>query len=343
MGYYSYLEWMAKNTPTQWCNDSVLLQEVNDGINLGGAVGCTSNPPLSYQALTKQPELYTEEIAKIPAGLSKDERALELIGCVVRDMSKRLMPMYESTDKKYGYVRTQVQPEIADDGEAMLEMGKVMASWGKNVMVKIPGTKAGIWTLEELAALGIPTNPTVCIATAQAVAVGEAYERGRARAIAAGITPAPSTAAVVMGRLSDFMLKKDPNANAEYIHWAVLAIIKNMFAEYKKRGFHSQLMPAAFRTPFQVSELAGVDCCMTVTPKVQKAIAELDAVNPIPRELRFDAPVDKKYFDYAASLGPEYEQAYYADGLTIDEFKTWEPIIVTLDGFDKGWRQLYEL
>ncbi|MBQ8732643.1 MAG: hypothetical protein IJY82_07430 [Oscillospiraceae bacterium] len=343
MGYYSYLEWMAKNTPTQWCNDSAIPKEMEDAIQFGGAIGCTSNPPLSYQALVANPALYQDEVAQIPEGLNRDDRALALIGCVVRELSRRLMPMYQATNKQYGYIRTQVRPELANDGEAMLEMGKIMATWGENVMVKIPGTKAGVWALEELAACGIATNPTVCIATSQALAVADAYERGRARAIAAGITPAPSTAAVVMGRLSDYMLQKDPNANAESLQWAVLAVIKNIFAEYAKRDYHSQLMPAAFRTAFQVSELSGAECCMTIHPKIQKLVAEADAAGQLVRECRFDVPVEQKHLDYAASLFPEFEKAYYADGLTIDEFDSYGPILFTLDGFDKGWRQLYEL
>jgi len=343
MGYYSYLEWMAKNTPTQWCNDSAIPRQMEDAIRFGGAIGCTSNPPLSYQALVANPDLYKDEVAKIPQGLDRDERALALIGCVVRELSKRLMPMYEATNKQYGYIRTQVRPEIANDGEAMLKMGKTMATWGKNVMVKIPGTKAGVWALEELAACGIATNPTVCIATSQAIAVGEAYERGKARAIKAGIKPAPSTPAVVMGRLSDYMLKHSPDANAESLQWAVLAVIKNIFKEYKKRNYSSVLMPAAFRTAFQVSELSGAECCMTIHPKIQKLVAEADEAGQLVRECRFDAPIDQKHLDYAASLCPEFEKAFYADGLTIDEFDTYGPILFTLDGFDAGWRQLYEL
>ncbi len=341
--YFSYLNWMANNTPTLWCNDSAIPLEMDNAIEFGGAIGCTSNPPLSYQALVANPELYKDEVAAIPAGLDRDERALELIGCVVRHLSRKLMPMYEKSNGEIGYIRTQVQPELSRDGEAMLEMGLKMAQWGKNVMVKIPGTKAGVYALEELAARGIPTNPTLNIATSQAIAVAEAYERGRERAIAAGITPAPSTAAVVMGRLSDYMLKKDPTASEIDLQWASLAVIKNIFTEYTNRKFHTKLMPAAFRAAFQVADLAGADCCMTIAAKVQKKIAEADAKGELARELRSHIPVDKKHLDYTAKLFPEFEKAYYADGLTIDEFDDFPPVIFTLDGFDKGWRQLYEL
>ena len=79
----------------------------------------------------------------------------------------------------------------------MLAMGKTIASFGKNVMVKIPGTKAGVWVLEELAALGIPTNPTVCVSLPQVIATAEAYARGCERAVKAGLKPAESTTALV--------------------------------------------------------------------------------------------------------------------------------------------------
>ena len=110
-----------------------------------------------------------------------------MIGIVVRNISRMLGDMYQSSNGKNGYVRSQVQPSLLSDGEAMLKMGKKISSWGKNVMVKIPGTAAGVWVVEELAALGIPTTPTVCPSVSQIVAMAEANERGRKRAIEKGI------------------------------------------------------------------------------------------------------------------------------------------------------------
>lgn len=206
MRKHEYLNWMSKETPTKWCNDSAIVSEIKDAINCG-ASGCTTNPPLSFQALTETKEIFQKERDKISSDISGDERVLELIGIVVRYIASMFFDMYEKSCGEKGYVRSQVQPDISTNASAMLEMGKKISSWGKNVMVKIPATKAGVWVLEELAAIGIPTTPTVCVSVSQIVAVAEANERGIKRAIKNGLKPAASTAAFVMGRLQDHLLK----------------------------------------------------------------------------------------------------------------------------------------
>ena len=51
MKEHGYLKWMAENTDTDWCNDSAIAAEI-DAAMASGAVGCTTNPPLTFQVLT---------------------------------------------------------------------------------------------------------------------------------------------------------------------------------------------------------------------------------------------------------------------------------------------------
>lgn len=342
-----YLKWMAENTPTQYCNDDALMPDIEDAL-ASGAVGCTSNPPLSFEALTTTPELMAEDVAKIEKGLDPDENALQHMMCVVKMISNKLMPLYEKTNGEYGYVRAQVQPKASDNVEAMLYQGKKLAGIAKNVMIKIPGTKAGLVVLEELAALGIPTNPTVCTTVPQMIAVAEAYERGAARAKAAGLKPAKSTAAMVMGRLQDYLTglneERKLGLTKEELDWAALACCKRACKIYDEKGYNSMVMPAAFRAPMQVEQLVGCKCEMTIHPKVQKQVAEADAAGTIKRENGYDKPINMEAVEKVMKLIPEYAGAYEPDGLTVDQFDTYGAVLLTLDGFDKtGWQKLRTL
>ena len=204
MNNQPYLKWMAANTETDWCNDSAMMDEIDKALE-NGASGCTSNPPLSFQALTATLEVFSEELERFPREISGDKKAVELIGIVVRTIAKKLQPLFHESKETRGFIRAQVQPGLSADARAMFESGKKFATWGRNVKVKIPGTAAGMWVLEELAALGIPTNPTVCVSIPQMVSAAEAHERGIIRAVKAGIRPAHSTSAFVMGRLQDYL------------------------------------------------------------------------------------------------------------------------------------------
>ena len=62
---HEFLYWMARETDSNWCNDSGITGDITEAIKCG-AIGCTTNPPLSYQALTEENHLYKDEIDKVP-------------------------------------------------------------------------------------------------------------------------------------------------------------------------------------------------------------------------------------------------------------------------------------
>lgn len=343
----SYLHWMAENTDTQWCNDSAIVEEIKAAIN-AGAVGCTTNPPLSFLSLTQNPEIFSEEVAKIPSSITGDDRAVELIGVVVRHISKMLYEIFEKSEGRAGYVRAQVKPRQSADAEAMLNMGKKFASWGKNIMVKIPGTAAGVWVLEELAALGIPTTPTVCVSVSQIAAVAEAYERGAKRATEAGIKPAPSTAAIVMGRLQDYLtaINNERNAGltAHELECAALAVAKRSYQLCIERGYKTVLMPAAFRSAWQLEQMVGSKVMMTIHPKIQKEVLLAEENGSIQRKSAISNPVDPEALERVGKALPEFLQAYEPDGIAVRDFDTFGATVMTLDGFDvTGWQKLLTL
>lgn len=343
----AYLRWVAGNTETQWCNDSAIVEEIEAALN-DGAAGCTSNPPLSYLALTQTPEIFAEEVAKISKNVTGDDRVVELIGVVVRHISGMLYGMFEKSGGSCGYIRSQVQPGLSADAAAMLERGKNIATWGRNVMVKIPGTEAGMWVLEELAAMGIPTTPTVCVSVSQIVAAAEANERGIKRAEAAGIKPAPSTAAIVMGRLQDYLtvLNRDRNAGLSTydLECAALAVTKRCYEIFMKRGYRQILMPAAFRCARQVEQMVGSRTVMTIHPKIQEEVIKSDSEGLIKRERAIENPVDPDALLRVGRALPEFKLAYEPEILKVKEFDSFGATVMTLEGFDvTGWQKLRTL
>jgi transaldolase len=342
-----YLKWMAENTDTRWCNDSALRDDYLSAIG-SGAVGCTTNPPLSFEALTTNRDRFGARVQEVRGKFSGREKVLEYFRILVPDIAKEFFPLYEKTGGKTGYVRSQVEPRLSGDAEAMLAMGKTIGAFAKNVMVKIPGTKAGIFVLEELAALGIPTTPTVCVSVAQLVATARAYERGCSRAKKAGLPAAATTTAFVMGRLQDYLAtlneERGKPVSTQDLETAVLAAVKRAYGIFRKEGYAQIIMPAAFRCARQVSELAGGVFEMTIHPKVQKLVSEAFERGEIKKEKRIEAGVDEAAVERVLKALPEFGKAYDPDGMSIDEFDSYGGVVMTLDGFDKtGWQKLLTL
>ena len=344
---HEYLNWMASETDSNWTNDSAIIDEIMEAKRCG-AIGCTTNPPLSYEALTATNELYKDEVSNVSADLKGNDRVLALIGIVVRRISNIFYEMYEEGDGQKGYVRSQVEPNLSSDAKAMLNMGKHIASWGKNIMVKIPVTSAGVWVLEELAALGIPTTPTVAVSVSQIVASAKANERGIERAIKNNIKPAPSTAAFVMGRLQDYLIKINDERNTglsiRELELAALAAAKKCCKIYAERGYKQRIMPAAFRCADHVTQLVGADIVMTIHPKVQAMVIKADKEGTINREVSIHKPVDSKIIEKVSNTLPEFAQAYSIDSIAIKNFDTFGATLMTLDGFNTtGWQRLHAL
>jgi len=343
--YASYLSWMAGETKTIWNNDSA-MNSLLDGALVEGAIGLTTNPPLSCEALMAEKEIYSEELRLIN-NEEGDEYAFKAMSLVVEHFSKKLAKLHKERGTFYGCVRAQVAPNLRFDAKGMLEYGKRLAAIGRNVMVKIPGSFAGMKVLEELAALGIPTNPTVLVSASQAVCAAEAFERGRDRAKKAGLDLPWSSPAIVMGRTQDYLmhLNKERNLGLSLrdLEWAVLAMVKRIYKIFCERGYESVLMPAAFRSPFQVEQLTGGHLIETIHPSIQAALAEADKKGEVRREEFIDSDIDEEAIIRVSSKLPEFEIAYNPEALKAEQFDSFGALTMTLDVFHQGWLGLINL
>ena len=94
----TYLNWLIRNTKTQWWNDSVTETELNIALQ-HGATGVTTNPVLASVALTADRKLLASPIeALLAADLQPDQKAEALMRLVVTKATEKLLPKYEIAD-----------------------------------------------------------------------------------------------------------------------------------------------------------------------------------------------------------------------------------------------------
>ena len=97
----SYLSWMASQTKTCWNNDSAIDSQV-DAALAQGAIGATTNPPLSFEALTTQTAVYGEKLAAIDKTLPDNEYAFRAMTLVAKHFSEKFMKLHEERGGLYG-------------------------------------------------------------------------------------------------------------------------------------------------------------------------------------------------------------------------------------------------
>ena len=124
-------------------------------------------------------------------------------------------PIFDRTNGVDGWVSLEVSPQLAYDPMRTLAAAKELhARAGQpNLLIKIPGTKEGLPTIEEAIFAGIPINVTLLFSREHYLAAAEAFMRGIERRIDAGLNPkVGSVASVFISRWDVAVMDKVPDA-----------------------------------------------------------------------------------------------------------------------------------
>ena len=331
-----YLKWLSE-TDGYWWTDSAVYSTMDEAIE-NGATGVTTNPILVKNSLYADPEFWRPYLDSAK-GLTGDAKAEEIIRCITVEIAKKYQPIYEATKGVQGYVCAQVNPKKQGNTEAMIEMGKRLASWAPNIAVKVPATAAGLRAIEELAAEGITTVGTVSFTTPQAVAIAAAQQRGLDRCRAAGKTPGAAFSVIMVGRLDDYLrdIAQDMQADVAEsdIIQAGTAAIKKAHAICKELGFESKLMPAGMRGGYHAVALAGSDMTFSLSAGILTALGKETEF-----KFHFEEPVDAKTIESLSTI-PEFVRAYHVENLPEAEFIRFGASQRTLSQFvEAGWNMI---
>lgn len=150
--------------------------------------GLTSNPTIFHNAL-KNSSIYDDEIrTKFLAGKSTDEIFMELAAVDLSRAADLFRPIYDATAGIDGWVSLEVPPSLAHDTAGTISAALQLHQRVNrpNLLIKIPGTTAGLAAIEELIFAGVAVNITLLFSSEQYIAAAEAYMRGLERRIAAG-------------------------------------------------------------------------------------------------------------------------------------------------------------
>jgi len=150
-----------------------------------GVSGVTSNPAIFQKAIGES-DLYDQAIQDYlksePHG--QVERLYEAL--VVEDIrlaADILMPVFEATGGRDGFVSLEVSPHLARDADGSVAEARHL--WGlvdrPNLMIKVPATTECIPAIEQLLGEGINVNVTLMFSLAHYEAVSHAYLRGLER------------------------------------------------------------------------------------------------------------------------------------------------------------------
>ncbi len=185
--------------------DIIQSGELQNLVENQGISGITSNPAIFEKAITGN-AIYDADIeAGMRAGLPTYKIYESLVFADIRNACDILRPVYDVTNGVDGYVSIEVPPTIAHDTQATIdEARRYFQEIGReNVMIKIPGTEAGLPAVEATIAAGINVNITLLFAVESYVNAAWAYIRGLEKRVNEGqdISKIASVASFFLSRI----------------------------------------------------------------------------------------------------------------------------------------------
>lgn len=185
--------------------DLIQSGELKRMIETLGLRGITSNPAIFEKAIAGN-KIYDADIEKgIRAGLPTYKIYESLVFEDIRNACDIFRPIYEESNGLDGYISIEVPPTIAHDTQATIEEARryYQEIGRENVMIKIPGTTAGLPAVEQVIADGINVNVTLLFSVESYVNCFWAYIKGLEKRAAEGkdISNIASVASFFLSRI----------------------------------------------------------------------------------------------------------------------------------------------
>ena len=305
-------------------------------IDEDGLRGVTSNPTIFQKAISGSQD-YAEQLEKLARGGSNVSQIYEEI--VLQDIGNgadMLRSVYDANDGADGFISLEVSPLLANDTKATIEEAKKLFAHlnRPNVMIKVPGTPAGLPAVEELLFSGLNINITLIFAVDVYEQVAEAYIKGLERRVAAGL-PVDRIASVAsffvsridgmvdkqLGQLAEkatddqqkqrinALMGKAAIANAKVAYESFKRIFgSDRFAKLKEKGARVQrplwastsTKNPAYPDTMYLDTLIGADTVNTVPPATLDAFRDHGTAKPT-----LDAGIEEAHqvFDELKAVG----------------------------------------
>jgi len=161
-------------------------------IEKDGLTGVTSNPSIFEKAIAGSAD-YDSSLKTAESQSDCDVMTLyeALAIADIQHAADALRPVYETTERRDGYVSLEVSPYLAMNTDATIaEARRLWRAVGRdNLMIKVPATKAGLPAIRQLIGEGINVNITLLFSQQVYEDVVEAYLAGLEHLVGQGGDP----------------------------------------------------------------------------------------------------------------------------------------------------------
>lgn len=319
--------------------------------------GCTTNPPLSWQAVQSDPNFWSgwvDDLIRDNPDLGLKELVWLMYKEVVKRGAEMYVPIFEASKGRFGWISGQLDPRLFTESGQMIHDAGELSALSPNVMIKVPASMQGIEVVKILTSKGISTNTTVCFTLPQILASANAAMEGIKIAEQNGVDLSRWRAVITMmiGRLTE-QKALDVQAQRRNIqlswqdkHWFGIAVFRRAYRILTEAGYASKMLACSMRVGplvagkmrfWDVQKLAGGDIVYTCPPYVLEPLFELG--DDLIFRSEIEAEVPAQVMDKLSKI-PFCIQAYDPNGLALEQFNDHPSTVSTVEAFSKGFTGL---
>jgi transaldolase len=315
--------------------------------------GCTTNPPLSLTTVQSDPVFWNKWIDDLIAsrpGLSLPDYFWLTYKEVIRRGAEMMLPIWEATNGRYGYISGQLDPRLITETEKMIVDAQEIRAIAPNVMVKVPASTQGVEVVKVVTSMSIPTNVTTCFTLPQIWAVANAAADGVKLAAKNKVDMSKWRAVITMmiGRLTENAVLDEQAARRGITlswsdkHWWGIDVFRKAFALLKENALPSKMLACSMREGpnvagtlhfWDVEKIAG-DIVYTMPPYVLDPLFTKCGGLDFEEEILWDDVPDEVL--YKMSKIPYAIQSSDPNGMEVDQFNIHPATIATAKLFSQA-------
>jgi transaldolase len=316
--------------------------------------GCTTNPPLSLGAIKDNPALWEQWVdGQIKANPGITAEALWWITYkeVIRRGAEKILPIYEASAGRFGWVSGQLDPRLFTEKEKMYAQAEELSALSPNVMIKVPGSQQGVDVVRYLTSRAISTNVTTCFTLPQIMAVARAAREGYDEATKNKVDMSHWRAVItqMLGRLTEREVIWEQAAYYKVDwteadrRWFGLGVFKRAYQLLKEGGYPSKMLLCSVRPGplvngrmrfWDLQALAGADAVFTLPPYGLEPMFAMGDLLGF-REGAIDEPIPESTIEKIYQM-PYTMQAFEPHGMSLDQFNTHPATLYTVKDFSKA-------
>lgn len=326
-----YFHRVAATGTQVWINNPT-LGDLRKAIE-AGAISGTTNPAYGSKLLKSEPEYMTPVIDRIVGEVADNVDAADQIYQVIsRRFMDEFLPLYQESNGRQGFVTMQDDPRRDEESEMIIEATLRHAKVGANYMAKIPVIESGIEAMSRLVEYNIPICATEVFSVAQTVAMCDAYAKTSS---ACGKSP-PFYLTHITGiydeEIQHQVATQNIDIDQKLVEQAGTIVMRKQYRVIKERGYDTIMLGGGARGTHHFTEWIGGDTHITINWSTFEELIELDP----PIVNRIDADDDPEVIAELREKIPDFRRAYDDDGLTLQEFASYAPLLRFRKNFIDG-------